>query len=116
VMLTPKSCVSELSLYGVKEFIGDIVKRFRKENQLTVNAFIELLSVDISPAYITQIEVYGKIPSIELLFRIAEVIGKEPEELLLIAKNIKLQDYHDSLDKKHSEALWQYRRQRAQTT
>ena len=91
---------------------GEIIKSYRKEKGLTVKEFISKLGGGITPAYVTQIEVYAKIPSPELVCKIADVIGYESETLLNIAKNNKVEDYLNLIEKKHTDALWLYRKQK----
>lgn len=87
----------------MEKTFGSIVQSHRKEKKWTVKAFIEQLGNDISPAYITKIEVYGEIPSPTLICRIAKVFNLEYQYLLGIAKNEKIKIYSDLLEKKYTQ-------------
>jgi len=99
--------------------LGEIVRSFRKKNKLSAKQFIERLKEigsTLSPAFITKLEVHGEVPSPDLICKLAEVIGHSPEELLKIARESKIQDYHNSLEKKYKDALSYYRQQKALKT
>jgi transcriptional regulator with XRE-family HTH domain len=92
--------------------LGEIVRSYRKEKGLSAKEFIELLGGFVSPAFITKLEVYGEIPSPELICKIADVIECPAEKLLDLAKESKINGYHDSLEKKYKDALGLYRKQK----
>jgi len=102
-------------MVNYEKSIGELIRSFRKTNKLSAKKFIEKLESigsTISPAFITKLEVHGEIPSPDLICRLAEVIGYSPEELLKIAQESKIQDYHNSLKKKYKDALGYYRQQK----
>lgn len=93
--------------------LGERVRLFRKNNGLSAIQFIKMLDRDLSPAFITKLEVHGDIPSPELICKIADVINYPAENLLKEARESKLKDYHKSLEKKHRDTLAWYRKQKA---
>ena len=96
---------------------GETVKELRREKGWTVkdllNRLNSLRKKPLSPPYITRIEVYGEIPSPEVICRIAAVLGADEEELLDLAKQIKTRMLARSLEKKYREAFGQYRKERS---
>ncbi len=96
----------------MEKTFGSIVQSHRREKGWTVKAFIEQLGKDISPAYITKIEVHGEIPSPELICKIADVLNIEYEKLLNPAKNDKVKHFTETLEKKYQKAEGFHRLQR----
>ena len=87
------------------EKLGGLIRFYRKNKGWNVKQFIELLGGSVSPSFISQIEIYGAIPSPEVIFKIADVINWPPEKLLDLAKAEKLDKYKKSLDAKYSDAF-----------
>ena len=92
--------------------LGELVKAFRKRNNLSIKDFITRLPTKISPAFMTKLELYGEIPSMEMVIEIADVIGHDPDELIEIAKTIKIEAYQKTLERKGRDALGFYREQK----
>lgn len=92
--------------------LGEIVRHYRKSNNLSIKEFIEKLPTKVSPAFMTKLEVYGEVPKPEFICEIAELIGYPAEELLEISKNTKIEHYHKTLEKKYKDALGFYRYQK----
>ena len=96
----------------MKKSFADIVQSHRKEKGWTVKEFIEKLGGELSPAYVTKIEVHGEIPSPELICKIAGVFSLKEQELLEAAKEIKVQQFEESLEKRYQKAAGLYRLQK----
>lgn len=96
----------------MKKMFGEKVLSLRKENGWTVKEFITKLGGDLSPAYVTKVEVHGEIPSPELICKIAEIFGIKEQELLDAAKECKVQQYEKSLEKRYQQAAGLYRLQK----
>ena len=96
----------------MKKIFGEKIQAHRREKGWTVREFIERLGGELSPAYVTKIEVHGEIPSPELICKIAGVFGLKEQELLEAAKEIKVQLFEESLDKRYQKAVELYRLQR----
>ncbi len=79
-----------------------------RKGRLTVRELAAL--VDVSPAYISKIEVRGEIPAGVTICRIADALGIDPQELLQLAESDRLQKAKAEISKKHDEALLLYRR------
>lgn len=87
------------------EKLGALIRLHRKNKGWNVKQFIELLGGSVSPSFITKVEVYGAIPSPELICKIADVINCPPEKLFHLAKTEKLNEYKKSLDAKYNKVL-----------
>ena len=94
-----------------KSFI-EIVQDCRRKNGWTVKEFIVKLGGNLSPAYITKIEVHGEIPRPGLICEIATVCNLNKQDLLEIAKKSKVQQFEESLEKKYRHALDLYKSQK----
>lgn len=81
--------------------VGDKVRHYRTKKGWTVIQFIEKLGGNISPSYVTRIEVYGEIPSPELIQKIAKVFKIDKKELIELAKKEKVEQFETSFDKKY---------------
>ena len=64
------------------------------------------------PSYVSKIEARGEIPSPEMIFKLAEVFGVEPGELVEIAKAQKGEEAKKAVEQKYSSKLELYRRQK----
>lgn len=64
---------------------GNLIQQLRKNKGCTVKELIEKLDGQVSPAYMTKVEVYGEIPSPELICKIADILGHDQKNLLSIA-------------------------------
>src|SRR5690606_13724469 len=93
---------------------GQEIKRLRVEAGMTARDFA--VRVGKSVAYIGKIETQGEIPSPELVCQLAEVLGRDPELLLRIAKESYLSAAERELDRKFADALTAYRRTSKQAT
>lgn len=82
---------------------GNIVQQRRKDKGFKIRDFIGQLGVDLSPSYITKIELHGEIPSPELICRIAKVLQIPHRDLWEIAKANKLQAISEALEAKYRE-------------
>ena len=87
------------------EKLGGLIRLKRQEMGLTVKEFINRLGYSVSPTFISKLENKGAIPGAELICKISEVINCQPEKLLDLARNEKLERYNKSLDKKYIIAL-----------
>lgn len=90
--------------------LGHLIQSLRKSKGWTVKEFIEKLGEQrVSPAYMTKIEVYGEIPSPELICRIADVLGGDQKKLIELAKEHKVTSFEKALEEKYQKAVGMYR-------
>lgn len=96
----------------MEKTIGEIIQAHRKEKGWTVKEFLKRLGVDVSPAYITKVEVHGEVPSVELICKIAAVLGLDERELFEAAKTVKINRLDGVLEKQYQQASALYRVQK----
>lgn len=89
----------------MERIFGKKVQQVRKKNGWTIREFIEKIGVDLSPSYITKIEIHGEIPAPEVIRKIADALKVPHKELWDAAKSDKIQDVSDSLDAKYEELI-----------
>ena len=94
------------------ESFGYKVQAARKKKGWAVKTFIDRLDVELSPAYITKIEVHGEIPAPSLICKIAEILDLDRAALLEAAKENKMRTFEESLEKKYEQAVTLYRLQK----
>src|SRR5438876_758419 len=75
---------------------GREIKHLRAERDLTVRDLADRLGKSV--AYIGKIETQGEIPNPEVICQLAEILGDEPQRLLVLAKQTKLASYERQLD------------------
>jgi len=99
-----------------KESFGEHIRKWRHEKDWTVKNLLQAIEKregrKLSPAYITRIEQYGEIPSPDVICILAGVFGRDPEELLELAKDAKVRRFGENIDAKYSEAVGLYRMSR----
>lgn len=87
---------------------GSKIRELRTDKKLSVN---ELASrIEKTPAYVSRIEVRGEIPSPEMIFKLAKVLGGEAGELIDMAKGEKGNQLRQNAERKYDEALALYRK------
>lgn len=94
---------------------GEIIKKERNDRDWSVRDFITKLSqlgAEVSPTYITKIEVHGEIPKPELICKIAELFALDYTPLLEAAKKNKMRTFEQLLTKKYENAVKLYRTQK----
>ena len=96
----------------MRKTFGEKIQACRREKGWTVKQFIEKLGKDLSPAYITKIEVHGEIPSPELTCKIAEVFGINLKDFVKAAKEDKRRQFDISLDRRYEQAIGLYKLQK----
>jgi transcriptional regulator with XRE-family HTH domain len=96
----------------MKKTFGEMVQFYRREKGWTVKEFIEKLGGKLSPTYVTKIEVHGEIPKPEVICKIAGVFGLDEQKLLAAAKELKVQKFEESLEKRYQQAAGLYRLQK----
>lgn len=99
----------------MEKTFSEIIRKARSDKALTVKEFIEQLKqlgADLSPSYITKIEVHGEIPQPDLVCKIAEILNLDQLTLLEAAKENKIRSYEQVLEKKYETAVKLYRLQR----
>lgn len=94
------------------ESYGRMVQTARRKKEWTVKTLIERLGGDLSPAYITKIEVHGEIPTPSVTFKIAEVLEIDLMELVEAAKQNKRRLFDESLERKYEEVVTLHRLQK----
>lgn len=82
---------------------GQMVQIARKKKEWTVKTFIKRLGDDLSPAYITKIEIHNEIPTPLLTLKIAEVLGIDKDTLVEAAKRERRRVFNEMLDRKYDE-------------
>lgn len=80
-----------------------MVQIARKKKEWTVKTFIKRLGDDLSPAYITKIEIHNEIPTPLLTLKIAEVLGIDKDTLVEAAKRERRRVFNEMLDRKYDE-------------
>lgn len=63
---------------------GPVLRRFREEKDLSQEELAAL--VDVSPSHISRMESDLKIPSLEMVLRLANALNIEPDELIKAMK------------------------------
>lgn len=93
---------------------GKLIQHLRRQQGWTVKIFIEKLNAvgakNVSPSYISKIEVYGEVPSPKLICQIAEVFKYPENELCEKAKAQKIENFQTALNRKFDDDLILYRR------
>jgi transcriptional regulator with XRE-family HTH domain len=92
---------------------GALVQQLRKSKGWTVKELIEKLGGQVSPAYMTKVEVYGEIPSPELICKIADILGYDQKTLLEVAKENKVDRFEKALEEKYQKAVGMYRMEKS---
>jgi transcriptional regulator with XRE-family HTH domain len=64
---------------------GPVLRRFRQEKDLSQEELAAL--VDVSPSHISRMESDLKVPSLEMIFRLAEALAINPHELIREMEN-----------------------------
>lgn len=64
----------------------------------------------MTAGYISKIEARGEIPSPQMIIKLAELFGLEPEYLIEIAKTEKAKEVSRVVQKKYDDRLTLYRR------
>ena len=88
------------------ESFGKIVHNHRKVKGLTIKEFLKALGnisnkgTELSPAYITKIEVYNEIPRFEVVCKIAEILGIDTKSFLELAKKSKIKRLEQNITSK----------------
>ena len=88
--------------------LGKRIRELRTGRGLSVREFADLLGK--SSAYVSKIETRGEIPDAELICTIADVLGANPDELLLLAKKTQLERAAKDIDEKQASALTLFRK------
>lgn len=96
----------------MKKTFGEMVQAYRREKGWTVKEFIVRLGNDVSPAYITKIEVHGETPSPELMCKIAAALDVDIKVLLEAVREEKFEQFRESFDKKYQAGIALYRLQK----
>ena len=90
----------------MKVFVYNM-KKYRKKRQLSQMRLAEMLNT--STSYIGEIEINNKVPSMEMVERIAKALDVEPFRLFVDDKNRIIDDIH--LDDNYLECLTTIERQ-----
>ncbi len=99
-----------------EETFGRLIQRLRRESGWTVKDFIEKLGPIgeenklLSPSYISKVEIYNEMPQPMVIYRMAEVFGKAPQEFAEIAKEQKKKDFALRLEERFSDDFVLYRK------
>lgn len=79
--------------------LGTKIRQIRLRKKMTIAQFIKKLRDKISPTYVTKIEVYGEIPSPDIICKIADVLDCNRTWLLNLAKEEKIQRFKEKMEK-----------------
>lgn len=97
---------------GIKnKLFGETLRKHRKARGLTVKEFLKALGsisgkgIELSPAYITRIEVYNEIPKPEVVCKIAETLGIDVKSFLELAKANKIKQLEQSISRKFKTSV-----------
>jgi ribosome-binding protein aMBF1 (putative translation factor) len=82
---------------------GQMVQAARRKKEWTVKTLIERLNGEVSPAYITKVEIHGEIPTPSLTCKIAEVLDIDLMALVEAAKENKRRMFNELLERKWEE-------------
>jgi transcriptional regulator with XRE-family HTH domain len=85
------------------------IKELRRGKGWSVYDLANRLGVQ-SPGYISKIEARGEIPSPDMVIKLAEVLGTDPEELIELAKQEKARELTENVQKKYDNAFALHRK------
>lgn len=85
----------------MEKTFGQLVREARKNKDMTALQLSQQLNKGISLTYITRIELYGEIPSPEVICDLAHVLDLSIPQLLNTAWKEKTQTFQDVLAKKY---------------
>ena len=88
---------------------GQEIKRLRVEAGLSAREMAR--KVDKSVAYIGKIETQGEIPSADFICNLATALDRDPEFLLVVAKESQLATVERDINRRHANALENHRGQ-----
>lgn len=80
-----------------------LIKRLRAERDLTIRDLASALRKSV--AYLAKIEVQGEIPTPQLIWEMARILGANPAELLRLAKEARISSIAREIDREHSLAI-----------
>lgn len=83
------------------ETFACILRKRRKELNLSVKELITKLDDSISRSYVTKLELHDEIPSKELIKKIALVLEIDENQLLELAKEGKRKQFEKVLSKRY---------------
>lgn len=73
----------------MKSVIGEVIHRYRMQSGLSQDQLVD--KIDMSKAFLSEIERGIKMPSVETLFRISKALGVNASEIVVeIEKELKL--------------------------
>jgi len=82
--------------------LGKLIREFRTQRNIwTIKEFIQKLGLDISPGYITKIEMHGEIPTPFFLHKLAPLMNIELNHLLDRAREEKIEVYKKAIAEKY---------------
>ncbi len=87
------------------------IRELRRQKEWSVYNLAHELGVQ-SPGYVSKIEARGEIPSPEMVLKLAEVLGAEPEELIELAKKQKASELTKNVHRKYDDAFALHRKAR----
>ncbi len=84
---------------------GRLVKIARLKKQKTVRALLKQLDCQLSPAYMTKIELHGEIPALHVIHKLCKVLGLSFSEMVQIAKEEKIEAAKRTIEMKFATEL-----------
>jgi len=87
------------------------IKELRKAKGWSVYDLAQKIGVK-SPGYVSRIEARGEVPSPDMVIKLAEVLGVDPEKLINLAKQQKSSELIENVQKKYDDTLTLYRKVR----
>ena len=89
-------------------FFGDMILRERRRHGWTVRELCHRLNDELSPAFITMMELHNAVPSAEKIFKLADTLGIDKRTLFDAALELKVELYRDALQERYHKALKGY--------
>lgn len=77
--------------------LGKLIRKLRNDQNLTIKELNKKIGKNLSNSYMSKVELYGEIPSKEVICLLAEAFKIDKEILLDIARQEKLDKYKEHL-------------------
>ena len=94
---------------------GQMIQNLRRKRGLNIKDLIKLLEgkeLNVSPSYMTRIEVHHEIPSPKLTCALADVLEYDVEELTELAKRDKHEQNRQRIDEKYDAGVVLYKKEK----
>jgi|CXWL01.1.fsa_nt_gi transcriptional regulator with XRE-family HTH domain len=94
---------------------GELIRAARQGKGWMIKDLIERVKTDkisLTPSFMTRVEQYDEVPGPDLILRMAEVLGLNPEELLKVATTNRVNRIKQNIEEVYQEKLTLYRKQK----